>query len=157
MSDLFVDGNLKVSWVPSISSIHSPTTTELNAGTSLESYITPTGLKIAPTTAAVDTSSLASTFTTQAAGRRSFAIDIEFKRQTPTDVVYNLLPWRTAGYLVVRRTLANTTAYASGQGLEVYPVQTGERQEAVPAMNEVQKFTSQMFMTADPDKGAVIA
>jgi hypothetical protein len=157
MSDLLGDGNIKVSWCTTISNIHAPTAAEINAGTSLEDFITPTGLKIAPTTAAIDTSSLSSTFTTQGAGRRAFPIDIEFKRQTPVDVAYNLLPWRTSGYLVVRRTMACKTAIATGQVLEVYPVQTGERQENPPAMNEVQKFVSPMYMTGDPDKSAVVA
>lgn len=157
MSDLLVDGNIKVSFVPSIASIHSPTTTELNAGTALEPYITPTGLQIKPTTASVDTSSLASTFTTQAAGRKSFAITVEMKRETPTDVAHSLLPYQTVGYLVVRRNLTSTTAWASTQNVEVYPVMTGEPELAPPAMNEVQKFTSGMMMTANPDTNAVIA
>lgn len=157
MSDLFVDGYIKCSFVPTIANIAAPTTTELNAGTSLESFITPTGLQIKPTTATVDTSNVASTFTTQAAGRRSFAITVEMKRQTPTDTAYNLLPYRTSGYLVVRRTLTAATAYASGQTVEVYPVTTGEPETAPPAANEVQKFTSSMMVTSDPNTRAVIA
>lgn len=157
MSDLFVDGNLKVSFVASIANINSPTTTELNAGSSLETLITPTGLQIKPTTAGVDTSNLASTFTTQGVGRRSFAITVEMKRQTPTDTAYNLLPYRTSGYLVVRRNLASTTAWASTQPVEVYPVTTGEPELTPPAINEVQKFTSSMMVTSDPATHAAIA
>lgn len=159
MSDLFADGNVKVSWCTAIANIHAPTVTELNAGTSLETYITPSGLNDKATTAAVDTSSLASTFTTSGAGRRSFDISLEMKRQTPAanDIAYNLFAYRTSGYLVFRRTLANTTAYASAQTVEVYPVITGEPELASPAMNEVQKFTSNFFLTSDPDTRAVIA
>lgn len=157
MSDLFVDGNVRISWVPSISNIHSPTTTELNAGTALESYVTPTGLQRKATTASVDTSSVASTFTTQVPGRRTYAITVEFKRQTPTDVAYALLPFRTSGYLVIRTTLAQATAYATGQTVEVYPVTTGEPELTPPAMNEVAKFVAPMMVTSDPDTRAVIA
>lgn len=157
MSDLFVDGNLKVSFVPSIADIHAPTTAELAAGTSLETLITPTGLQIKATTASVDTSDLASTFTTQGAGRRTFAITVEMKRQAPTDTAYDLLPYRTPGYLVVRRNLTSTTAWASGQNVEVYPVVTGEPELAPPAINEVQKFTSSMMVTIDPDTRAAVA
>lgn len=157
MSDLFVDGNLKVTFAPAIANINSPTTTELNAGTSLETLITPTGLQIKPTTASVDTSNLASTFTTSSAGRRSFAITVEFKRQTPTDTAFNLLPYKTSGYLVVRRNLASSTAFASSQNVEVYPVTVGEPELAPPAINEVQKFTSSMMVTTDPATRAVIA
>jgi hypothetical protein len=157
MSDLFVDGNTKASFVTTIANIAAPTTTELNAGTSLESYITPTGLQIKPSTASVDTSNVSSTFTTQGVGRRSFAITVEMKRQTPTDVAYNLLPYRTSGYLVVRRTVAASTAWTSGQVVEVYPVTTGEPELAPPAANEVAKFTSSMMVTSDPNTRAVIA
>lgn len=157
MSDLLDDGNTKVTFAPAIANIAAPTTTELNAGTALEPYITPSGLQIKASTATVDTSSLASTFTTQGAGRRSFAITVEFKRQTPTDTAYNLLPYKTAGFLVVRRTTTSTTAWLSGQTVEVYPVITGEPELAPPAPNEVAKFTSSMMVGSDPNTRAVIA
>lgn len=157
MSDLLVDGNVKISFVAAISNIHAPTAAELNGGTSLESLITPTGYKNKPNTAPVDLSSLASTFTTQGVGRRSFAISLELKRQTPTDPVYNLLTYKAVGYLAVRKTLAATTAFATGQAVEVYPIMCGQREEADPAPNEVQKYTSPMMVTSDPDDSATVA
>lgn len=157
MSDLLVDGNVKISFVPAVANVHAPTTTELAAGTSLEQFITPTGYKNKPSTAPVITSSLASTFDTDAAGRRSFAISLELKRQTPTDPVYALLAYKAVGFLVVRRNLANTVAFASAQVVEVYPVMCGQREQIDPAPNEVAKYMSAFFMTADPDDGAVIA
>lgn len=157
MSDLLTDGNTKVVFCTAIANIHAPTTSELNAGTALESLITPDGLKIDASTDSVDTSSLASTFTTAGAGRRKFDIAITFKRQTPTDTAYNLFPYRTSGYLVVRRNLTSTTAWASTQVVEVYPVQTGTRQLVSPAANEVAKFISPMMVTSDADDAAVVA
>lgn len=158
MADLFVDGNIKVSFLTSVATLSAPTVAELNAGVSLEDYITPTGLQIKPTTASVDTSSLASTFTTQGAGRRSFAITVEMKRkEAPNDAAYDALPYRTAGYLAVRRTLPSGTAWASGQPVEMYPVIVGEPETAPPAINEVQKFTSTMMVSDDPETRAVIA
>lgn len=157
MSDLFDDGNTKVSFVPSIATLSAPTTTELNAGTSMEVYITPSGLQIKASTASVDTSSLASTFTTQGVGRRSFAITVEMKRGTP-DTMINLLPYRTSGFLVVRRTGgAATVPWTSDQTVEAYPVTVGEPELAPPAPNEVAKFTSSMMVTSDPSTRAVIA
>jgi hypothetical protein len=146
VSDLLTDGNTKVSFCTAIANIHAPTTTELNAGTSLESLLTPDGLKIDASTDPVDTSSLASTFTT-----------LTFKRQTPTDTAFNLFPYRTSGYLVVRRSLPVGTAWASTQVVEVYPIQSGTRQLVSPAANEVAKFTSAMMLTSDADDAAVIA
>ena len=157
MSDLLTDGNTRVSFCTAIANIHAPTTAELNAGTSLESLITPDGLKIDASTDSVDTSSLASTFTTSGAGRRKFTIELTLKRQTPTDTAFNLLPYRTSGYLVVRRNTTATTAWTTGQVIEVYPVQTGTRQLVSPAANEVAKFVSPMMLTSDADDAAVIA
>ncbi len=157
MSDLLADGNCRVSYVPSIASKAAPTTTELNAGTGLESFITPDGLDISPATAPVDTSSLSSTFTTQGAGRRSYNPALTLKRQTGVDGVYNLLQYQVAGFLVVRRNLAASTAWATGQLVEVYPIQFGEVAMLKPAPNEVQKYTAPMFMTADAAPRAVIA
>lgn len=157
MSDLLDDGNTKVSWCPAIATLSAPTTTELNVGTSLESYITPSGLQIKASTASVDTSNVASTFTTQGVGRRSYDISVEMKRQTPVDIPYNLLPYKTSGYLVVRRTTTASTSWASGQVVEVYPVTCGEPEMAPPAPNEVAKFTSPMMVTSDPSPRAVIA
>lgn len=157
MSDLFLDGNIKVTFCTAIANINAPTTTELNAGASLETLITPTGLQIKPSTAGVDTSSLASTFTTQGVGRRSFAITVEMKRQTPTDTAFALFPYKASGYLVVRRSVTAITAWASGQPVEVYPVTVGEAELAPPAANEVQKFTSSMMVTTDPATRAAVA
>lgn len=157
MADLLSDGNVRVTWAATIANIAAPTTAELNAGTALESLITPDGLDISSDTAAVDTSALNSTFTTNSAGRRSYDIKLTFKRQTPTDTALNLLPYRTSGYLVVRRTVAATTAWTASQKAEVYPVQTGEASFIKPAANEVAKFESMMFLTADANTSATVA
>lgn len=157
MADLLVDGNIKISFCTTIGNIHAPTVAELGAGTSLEALITPSGYKNKSATASVDVSSLASTFTTSSVGRRSFDISLELKRQTPTDPVYAQLTYKTAGYLVVRKTTVSTTAFTTGQTVEVFPVMCGQRQEADPAPNEVQKYTVPMMVTSDPDDGATVA
>jgi hypothetical protein len=157
MSNLLADGNVKVSWLPSVANIHAPTVAELTAGTSLEQFITPTGYKNKPGTSPVVTSALASTFDTDAAGRRQFALSLELMRQTPTDPVYALLTYKAAGFLAVRRTAAVTAAWASTQSVEIYPVQCGQREQNDPAPNEVQKYTVPLFLTADPDDNAVVA
>jgi len=157
MTDLLSDGNIKLSWLPAVSNIHAPTVAELNAGTSLEQYMTPDGYKNDPDTKAIDTSSLASKFDTSAAGRRSFDISLMFKRQTGTDAIFNLLAYQAAGYLAVRRNLDRTTAWATGQAVEIYPAQCGQRKQSSPAPNEVQKWTALLFLTADPDDAAVVA
>lgn len=157
MADLLADGTTKVSFCTSIANIAAPTVAELNAGTALEAIITPDGLDITPSTAAVATGALNSTFDTQAAGRRSYDIALTFKRQTPTDTPVNLFPYQTAGYLVVRDNLAASTAWAASQKVQVYPVQSGEPNRVKPAANEVKKLTVSFFMTGDANTNATVA
>lgn len=157
MADLLGDGMIKVTWAPSVSNVSGPTVAELTAGTALEMIITPDGLNLNPDSAKGDSSSLGSTFNTEFVGRRSYSPELTFKRLTPTDTAWNLLPYRTSGYLVIRRNLTKDTAWTAGQTVEVYPVQAGEPMPITPAPNEVQKFSSPMAMTADADTRAVVA
>lgn len=159
MSDVINDGKTRVSWVTTIASIAAPTVAELNAGQDFTTRITPDGLNIPAETADVDNSSLASTFTTNRAGRRSFSPEVTFKRgdSAGDDAPWTTLTYQTLGYLVVRRVLPYTTAYAAGQKVEVYPVECGERNSIPPAPNEVAKFTSQMKLREEPNTAATVA
>lgn len=159
MADLLNDGNTKVAWVTSIANISAPTASELNGGSDWTPRITPDGLKTDPTTADVPTSSLASTFDTNVAGRRSYSVELTFKRGSTTleDQPATTLLYGTNGYLVVRRGVAYATAFATGDKVEVYPVQAGEPQNVAPAANEVMKVTSSLKVTSDPATHAVVA
>lgn len=160
MSDLTYDGMLKVAWVPTIADPSAPTTAELGAGTDLEGDITPDGLVTGFDTAAVDTSSLDSTFSASAAGRRTPTLSITYKRYTsdgtPTDAESTLV-YRAEGFLVVRRTVASSTAWTAAQPVEVYPAQCGQPAPANPAPNESQKATVSLFPTGDPTLDAAVA
>src|SRR5690349_8861891 len=95
VSDVINDGKTKVAFATSIADISSPTVAELEAASDWTERITPDGLAIPATTADVDNSSLASTFTTNRAGRRGFAPELTFKRgDNPTDDE----PWTTLTY-----------------------------------------------------------
>lgn len=159
MSDLITDGNTKVAWVSSIANIHAPTAAELIAGFDWTTRITPDGLKTDAATAAVDTSSLASTFGTSQVGRRSFTVELTLKRgtTTPEDQPKTTLLYGASGYLAVRRGIAYTTAFAAGQIVEIYPVTASEPSNVAPAANEVGKFTSSLMVTSDPDTAATVA
>lgn len=159
MSDLINDGMTKVSWVASIANINAPTAAELTAGQDFTARITPDGLKIDPSTADVDTSSLASTFDTKTVGRVGFDAELTFKRGTtgPEDLPYTTLKYGVSGYLAVRRGVAYATAWAAGQKAEVYPATCGEPQNNSPAANEVMKFMSPLKVTAPPATAATVA
>jgi hypothetical protein len=159
MADLISDGKTRVAWLATVANINAPTTTELNAGADYTQRITPDGLKVEPSTASVDTSSLASTFDTTTAGRIGFDNEVTFKRgDNPTDdAPFSTLKYGVAGYLVIRRGVAYGTAWAAGQKVEVYPTTCGEPKNNSPAANEVMKFTSTMMVTSQPATAATVA
>lgn len=159
MSDLISDGKTRVVWASSISNLAAPTTTELNAGSDFTTRITPDGLKLDPSTADVDTSSLASTFDTKTVGRIGFDVEITFKRGSTggEDLPYTTLKYGVSGYLVVRRGIDYATAWATGQKCEVYPITCGEPANNSPAANEVMKFAAPMMVTSSPQTAATVA
>lgn len=161
MSNLTFDGNVKVSWVATLSSTTSPSAAQLTAGTSLEAHITPDGLAVPFDTAAVDQSSLSSTYTNEAAGRRHMQGSITFKRWDATagaaTAAESTLVYRAEGYLVVRWNKAATTAFAATDKVDVYPVQCGQPSPANAAPNETQKSTVTVFSTADPSLSVTAA
>lgn len=159
MTDIVVDGNTRVAYVPTISNIASPTTTELNAGILLQSVMTPDGLVgFEPDTADVDNSALNSTFDTKTIGRDSFSgTKLIFKKQATGDTTYTTLTRNTTGYIVVRRDIDNATAWASSQAVEVYPVIFGQRRRLAPTANTVTKWESAVKITSTPNLAATVA
>jgi hypothetical protein len=156
-----VDGQTRVAWVPTIANTAAPTTTELNAGTLLQSTLIPAGLEgFENSTAEVDNTSLASTFDTKLPGRQSFSgTGLVLKKQNGTDTVFNLMTTpNTDGYIVIRDGVAESTAWASSDKVEVYPVRTAAhsmlgRGEA----NSVLRYRVPTPVTAKPNLKAVVA
>ena len=132
---------------------------ELTAAIDLTKRITPDGLKVDPSTADVDTSSLASTFDTKTVGRIGVDTELTFKRGDTVgdDTPFATLKYGVSGYLVVRRGVAYATAWTIGQTVEVYPITCGEPQNSSPAANEVMKFVSPMKVTDAPATAAAVA
>jgi hypothetical protein len=159
MPDITADGKTRVYWVTTIANTAAPTTTELNAGISLQSTLTADGLNgLAPDTADVDTSSLASTFNTTVNGRTSFSNTmLRLKKQSGTDTIFTTLVRDTAGYLVVRRSITESTAWASAQGVEVYPALCGEVARMDPEPNSVERYQIPIKITASPSLRAAVA
>lgn len=157
MADIVSDGMTKVSWVTTISNTSAPTTTELNAGVALESFITPDGLNIDWSIDAVDTTALSSTFGAELPGRSSASIEVTMKDQGRDSAPWSTFASSPDGYLVVRRNLAASTAWTSSQTIEVYPGQAGVRRPIAPAANELSRFSVGIMPTSAPVMGSVIA
>ncbi|MFF7576880.1 hypothetical protein [Streptomyces sp. ok210] len=159
MSDLISDGKTRVAWLSTCANINAPTVAELNAGADYTKRITPDGLKVDPSTADVDTSSLASKFDTKTAGRVGYETELTFKRgDNPTDdAPYSTLKYGVSGFLAIRRGVDYATAWTVGQKVEVYPIICGEPANTSPAANEVMKFVSPMKVTDPPATAATVA
>jgi hypothetical protein len=153
MADVFADGNTRVAFLPACANLAAPTVSELNGGTLLQSFITADGLMgFEATTAEVETTSLASTFDTKTIGRDSFSgTGLRLKKQTyGSDTVFSLLIRGTSGFIAIRRGITESTAWASSQALEVYPVTCGQRKMLPPEANSVQKYEVPTPITSAP-------
>jgi hypothetical protein len=159
MADITADGKTRVYWVTTISNINAPTTTELNAGIALQATMTADGLNgFQPATADVDTSSLDSTFSTMVNGRTSFSnTALRLKRQSGTDTIFTTLVRDTAGYVVIRRSVTASTAWASSQAIEVYPALCGEVSRMDPEPNTVERYEIPIKITSSPALRAAVA
>lgn len=159
MPDITADGRTRVAWVPTISNINAPTAAELNAGMLLQSTLTADGFAgFRPETADVDTSSLDSTFNTMVNGRTSFSgTMLRLKKQSGTDTIFTTLVRDAAGYVVVRRSLTATTAWASAQAVEVYPALCGEVARMDPEPNTVERYEIPIKITGTPALRAAVA
>lgn len=159
MADLFADGNTRVAFVAAIAVQASPTTTELNLGTLLQSFLTADGLMgFEASSAEVDTTSLASTFNTKTIGRDDFSgTGLRLKKQTyGSDTVFSTLTRGTSGFIVIRRGVLETTAWTTAQAIEVYPITCGQTKFLAPEANSVQKYEVPTPVTAAPTlRGAV--
>lgn len=132
---------------------------ELNAGIALQSTMTADGLSgFNPATADVDTSALDSTFTTMVNGRTSFSnVLLRLKKQLSGDTIFTTLVRDTAGFVVIRRSLAASTAWASAQACEVYPAVCEEVSRLDPAPNTIERYEIGIKITASPSLRAAVA
>lgn len=159
MTDIVSDGNTRVYWVTSIANIAAPTTSELNAGIALQGTMTPDGLVgFQPETADVPNRKLNSRFNTVDTGTVSYSgVALRFYKQTGTDTIYDTLLYGTAGYVVIRKSVAETTAFASSQKVQVYPAKCGETAWMDPEQDTEERYEIPIKITAQPNIRATIA
>lgn len=162
MTDVYADGNTRVAYVAAIANITAPSaSTELGAASSilLQSIITPDGLMgFEASTAEVETTSLASSFDTKGIGRDGFSgTGLRLKKQSGTDTVYNTLVRGTTGFIVIRRDVPETTAWAAGQKVEVYPIVCGLEKLLAPEANSIRKYEVPTPITSAPELRATVA
>src|SRR5215467_1748746 len=159
MADIPSDGNTRVAFVSAIANIASPTTSELNAGILLQSLVTADGLEgFEATTSDVDNTALNSTFDTKTIGRDQYSgTMLRLKKQSSGDTAFTTLVRGTAGYIVIRRDIAETTAWTSTQAVEVYPITCGQRRRLKPEGNTLTRWEVDTKITSAPSLTATIA
>src|SRR3954468_14581504 len=142
MADIVGDGFIRVYAVPTIANLAAPTVAELNAGIKLQALITADGLiGFRPETADVDTSALDSTFNTALPGRASFSRMMRrLKKRDAPDTVYNTLVRGYRFYTVIRRSSAESTAWATGDRVQVHPTACGETAWVDPEPNVLERY-----------------
>lgn len=159
MADIVADGKTRVAWVPTIANIAAPTTAELGAGLLLQSLLTADGLAgFQPETAKVDTSSLASTFNTAKNGRTSFDSPmLRLKKQDTGDTAYTTLIRGANGYIVIRSSVVESTAWTATQAVRVYPVECGEVSHVDLEENSLERYEVPLTVTLTPNLRAAVA
>lgn len=159
MADVFADGNTRVAFVGAIVNIALPTTTELNLGILLHDTLTADGLVgFEATSASIDTTPLSAQFDTMYPGRDSFSGPLlRFKKQTATDTIFNTFVKYTTGFVVIRRGIAATAAWASSQPIEVYPITSGREKRLQPVGNSVEKYEIPVMISSQPNLRAAVA
>jgi hypothetical protein len=159
MADFTSDGMTRVFYVAAIASPNAPTTTELNGGLALQSLITADGLEgFEPATSDVDNTALNSTFDTVTIGRDKYSNTmLRMKKQLSADTTFSTLTRGTSGYIVIRRDLAETTAWTSTQPCEVYPITCGQRRRLKPEGNTLTRWEIDTKITSAPFLSAQVA
>jgi hypothetical protein len=155
MADLGFDGMVRVCFAPTIANTAAPTVAELTAGTDLEGRLRPDGLATPSDTGRIDNSKLRSTFGTEIVGRRSFGgVTVTYVRGPEEDEeaaeVEAALTYRATGFLVVRRDRLATEAWATGDRVEVYPVQVAQPNPANPGPDALQEVEVGFAVTSEP-------
>jgi hypothetical protein len=159
VADIPSDGQTRVAFVATIANIAAPTTTELNAGILLQSLITADGLEgFEATTSDVDNTALNSTFDTKTIGRDQYSgTMLRLKKQLTGDTAFSTLVRGTAGYIVIRRDLAETTAWTTAQPIEVYPIVCGQRRRLKPEGNTLTRWEVDTKIVSAPSLAAAVA
>jgi hypothetical protein len=159
MSRFVHEGYTKVAFVPTVADISEPTVAELGAGTELTELMPKDGLGINFSQNMVDNASLADTFDAQLVGSWGGSITLTGFRDNvdADDDFWNLASHGTNGFLVVRRGIADSTAWTAAQTVEVYPVQLHQPFVGSTAANEQVRFTLAAAVTSEPNLSATVA
>jgi hypothetical protein len=157
MARIPYEENTRVWFVPAISSLSAPTTTEINAGIELSHFIPKDGFDPGSNDNTIPTGAIDTSFDAEIQGSYGKKLKIDFMLDDTTNTAWTTLPRKTSGFIIHRSNLPVATALASGQKVDVYPVQSGSRMRQKSAANAMQKFQVAFAVTDKPVEDAVVA
>lgn len=155
MAGAVSDGNVKVTWVPTIADIQAPTVSEISAGTPIP-RITKDGVNPPQNQNTVDGAGIDDTYDSENVGTWGggpFELTI-FRDDTDETDTYDLFVYGLTGFLVIGRFGSNDT---SSDKVEVWPAESHEPVLMQTATNEKQRFQVSFAITSEPALRAVVA
>jgi hypothetical protein len=162
MAVIILNANTAAAWVSAIATIGSPTATELNGGIRLEGLLTSDGLSVSPRNNKLSIANLGTKYELERFSTVGYDVKLKFHHDTVTDTGWTTFPFKTLGFLAIRRGIAKATTFATGQGsggangtLLVLPLECGMADEIDPPNNW--DFELDFALTADPADRAVVA
>lgn len=155
------DGALKVAYVPTIADTENPTVAELTAGgvVELSCYLTAGGYTPNTDEQVIADDRLCSRQTFERPGRYTDTLEIMYVHNPDSpgnNVAYTTLAYLTTGYLVARWGVDYEAAFATGDIVDVIPIQAGIQRKAPPEANSVLKASQKMFVTGKVQRDVVV-
>jgi hypothetical protein len=148
MAVILIDGKVRCTWAAALTNHSAPAVPELTAATDIQNWITPDGLDIKSSTSKVNASNLGSRKNAAKAGRVDYDVMITFQHQSASgpDGPWDLFPFGTLGFLVIREGIPKADAWAAGQRVRVYRLESGESDPAAPAPDGLWIFRQPFFV-----------
>lgn len=150
-------GNLRIVFLPS--SVTNPlSVASITGGTSKDiTYsLTPSGWTPDISENSISDGRLAQQQILNRPGNFSESLEIEYVYGDANDVAKTALAQGVAGYFVVREGVANATAWAAGQKVDVFTILAGKQRKNPPAENSLFTMKQGMYLTAVTQRDATL-
>ena len=154
MTDIIGDGRERWDIVTSIANIAAPTAAECNGGVRISQWMTKDGATgFVADTADAPTSSKESTFQTAVNGMISLNNpQFKIKRQTPlgSDAAFAAVPTDGTAFAVRRNSKLATSAHATSDLVDIFPVQFSQKAKVDQADNMPEMYIVPVKITSQP-------
>lgn len=155
MANVPYEGNTFVWFVPTIADLAAPTVEEIEAGVFLSPYITKDGFDPGSKVNTIPTASIDTTFDSVIGGSWGQDLKLTLKLDDQDNLAWETLPRKTVGFFAHRPM--GEAALAAGDIVDLYPVQTLQRERQKSAANAMQIFMSEVAVTSEPKFDVVVA